>query len=352
MFRSCIILFCLVALGNFSSAQLCPGGGRNFSNAIMFDPAWIYGCNTGSSCNGGVNFDNRPSCEPTIPMDVCAPNPSCGIAAQDASDIWFKFYPSYPNVILACIQNTSMVIGIQAFSAGACGSLTEIGCAKAGGPSSGVQLPLNGLNTGQLYYFRIFGSSHTNPQRSGIYCFCGTQGLQATLLPLSLESLKAVTKGQLVELSILKPASNDEGVYEIEYSHDAIDFQTVYRITKQDLASSGARINYTHSPQTTAAGYYRLKRFVTNGQHYYSSIVKVAFQQRTIQVMYNNLKKEITIQVFQRTSITIADLSGRLLQSASLAPGTHRISTATYAGGIYLAHNSTDNKAYKFLVQE
>src|ERR1043165_9332316 len=118
MIRSAIILLCVLAVSNLSQAQLCPGGGVSFNNAIMFDPAWIYGCNTGSSCNGGVNFDNRFSCEPSITMDACAAQPSCALPAQNASDIWFKFYPSFANVTISCIQNTSMVIGIQAFSGG------------------------------------------------------------------------------------------------------------------------------------------------------------------------------------------------------------------------------------------
>lgn len=238
-----------------------------------------------------------------------------------------------------------MVIGIQAFSGSTCGTLTEIGCAKSAGPSSGVQLALNGLNPSQLYYFRIYGSSHTNPQRTGIYCFCGTQGVQAYILPLSLESLKAVVKGQQVELNMLKPAAGDDGIYEIEYSPDAVSYQSVYRVID-------GKTSFTHSPQNADIAYYRLKRSVVNGRHHYSAVVKVVFQQRTALLVFNNQKKELSIETIARTNITITDLSGRLLKSASLAPGKHRISTASLAAGIYLAHNSIDNQSYKFLVQK
>jgi hypothetical protein len=351
MIRTATILLLLFTGSIISRAQLCPGGGASFNTAIMYDPAWVYGCNTGSSCNGGINFDNRSSCEPTIAMDACAPNPSCGIIAQNASDIWFKFFPTFSNVIISCIQNTSMVIGIQAFQGSSCGALTEIGCAKAGGPSSGVQLPLNGLVPGQLYYFRIFGSSHTSPQRTGLYCFCGTQGLQANILPLSLESLKAITKAQKVELSFQKPFTDDEGVYEIEYSGDAVNFRSVYRMWAQDMNSQGNKIVYMHSPQHTSPAYYRLKRSEAYGQYHYSSIQKVVFQLQTLQVMHHGSKKEIAVQVSRETIITITDLSGRLLQSINLNSGLHHISTAMLSGGVYVLHNNHDKKAYKFLVR-
>src|SRR5690349_8269093 len=111
-------------------AQLCPGGGVDFNSAVTFDPAWIYGCNTGTSCNGGVSLSNRVACQPTAALDACAPAPSCGNIVTNASNVWFKFYAAGPTALISCFQNSSFVIGIQAFSGGpACGSLTELGCA-------------------------------------------------------------------------------------------------------------------------------------------------------------------------------------------------------------------------------
>src|SRR5882757_308461 len=182
-----------------SLAQLCPGGGTSFASAVTFDPSWIYGCNTGTSCNGGISFDNRVACQPTTAMDACAPNPSCGTPSHDASNVWFKFFPTGTSATISCFQNTSLVIGIQAFSGSSCGALAEMGCALSGGPSSGVQLSLTGLSPGTLYYFRIFGSAGPVSQRTGVYCFCGTTGLNGILLSNGIEGFSGQAAGNGIE---------------------------------------------------------------------------------------------------------------------------------------------------------
>lgn len=350
MIRAIVISFCLLAFTFSSHAQLCPGGGVNFNSAILFDPGWIYGCTTGSSCNGGVNFDNRFSCEPTTSLDVCAPQPSCGVAVNNASDIWFKFYASLPNVVLSCIQNTSLVIGIQAFDGTGCGALTPIGCALAGGPSSGVQLPLNGLQPGKLYYFRIFGSSHSIPQRTGLYCFCGTSGVQATILPASLESLKAIVRTNKVELSFDTPAADDKGIYEIEHSADGVSFRSVFRLA--NAAPGSGKVVFVHSPENNAANYYRIRRSTANNLFHYSSVIKVSLQERTVQIRYDKLNHEIRVEAFKPTMVFISDISGRRLKTVSLSPGLHHISTAAFSSGLYLVHNNEDDQVHKVVISK
>jgi hypothetical protein len=55
------ILLDLLSLNSLQAQALCPGGGVNFSSAVMFQPSWIQGCLTGTSCNGGTEMDNRSS---------------------------------------------------------------------------------------------------------------------------------------------------------------------------------------------------------------------------------------------------------------------------------------------------
>jgi hypothetical protein len=316
----------------------------------MFDPAWIYGCATGTSCNGGVNFDNRHSCEPTIPLDVCAPQPSCGVTVNNASDIWFKFYPTFSNVVLSCVQNTSLVIGIQAFDGSGCGALTEIGCALAGGPSSGVQLALNGLQTGKLYYFRIFGSSHSTPQRTGLYCFCGTTGLQATILPASLESLKATIRTKKVELTFDTPAADDEGVYEIEHSADGVSFRSVFRLT--NAVPGSGKIVFTHSPENSATHYYRIRRSTVNNLSHFSTVIKVSLQEKAVHIRHDQLNNKIWVEVFKPTMVFVSDISGRRLKTVPLNPGLHHISTTAFSSGLYLVHNNDDDQVHKFVISK
>lgn len=198
---SSILTVITLLLTTGTTAQLCPGGGLDFYSAVAFDPGWVYGCNTGTSCNGGVHFDNRLSCQPTTALDACAPAPTCSNSAYNSSNIWFTFYPSASSVTLSAFQNTSFVVGLQAFSgSNTCASLNEIGCALAGGPSSGVNLILNGLTVGEKYYFRVYGSASSASQRTGIYCFCGTSGVEAVILPKQITSFTGTTSGKNILL--------------------------------------------------------------------------------------------------------------------------------------------------------
>jgi hypothetical protein len=242
------------------SAQVCPGGGVNFSSAVMFDPAWIYGCNTGTSCNGGVAFDNRASCQPTTALDACAPAPSCGTAGNNGSNIWFKFLPLSSTATISCFQNTSLVLGIQAFKGVlTCGSLTEIGCAISGGPSSGVQLNLSGLIPGQLYYYRIFGSSGPPSQRTGLYCFCGTTGITDVLLPVFLMDFTVSSPGDKVNLEwkVTGDASNKQ--FEIERSSDGSNFISIASINGYASTAASQTYQYTDGSATPGLNFYRLK---------------------------------------------------------------------------------------------
>lgn len=336
-------------------AQVCPGGGVNFSSAVMFDPAWIYGCNTGTSCNGGVAFDNRASCQPTTAIDACAPAPSCGTAGNNGSNIWFKFLPLSSTATISCFQNTSLVLGIQAFKGGpTCGSLIEIGCALAGGPSSGVQLHLSGLIPGQLYYYRIFGSSGPPSQRTGLYCFCGTTGLVDALLPVFLMDFKATSLDDKVNLqwTISGDASNKQ--FEIERSIDGNNFASIAKIDGYPSTAPSQTYQYTDASAALGQNFYRLKLpSASNAGHAnYSSVTQVkTASQNTIRFENINGDK-ILVTVPQACSIIISNTAGQTVKAISLKVGVNTISTENYPAGIYFLRCAELNLIKRFYVSK
>ena len=340
------LFFIFVSLS--SIAQNCPGGGVDFSSAIAFDPSWVYGCNTGTSCNGGINFSNAISCQPTIALDACAPAPSCTNAAQNASNVWFKFYALGPSVTISCFQNSSFVIGIQAFSGGpACGSLMQIGCAVAGGPSSGVQLALTGLKPGQLYYFRIYGSSTPISQRTGIYCFCGTIGLDNVILPETLASFKGYTAGDNVELQWSTFPAAECQYFEVQRSTHDSSFTTIGRVDR----SASASYSYSDQPDPADTLFYRLKIYSNQNNYTYSSVVPIKRStDDRLRLFFDGSSKELQITVQHATPVAIINAAGVVMKTLELAPGKNYIPVTNFAAGIYILHDRSSNSNRRFFV--
>jgi hypothetical protein len=333
-----------------SMAQMCPGGGADFASAVSFDPAWIYGCNTGTSCNGGLTFDSKIACQPTTAMDACAPAPSCGNSSNNASNVWFKFFPTGPTAMISCFQNSSFVIGIQAFSGSTCGALTEIGCSLAGGPSSGVQLNLSGLQPGKLYYFRIFGSAGPVSQRTGIYCFCGTTGLSNIVLPIGFTGFGGKAVNGKINLMWMASSTDNNQSFEIERSQDGTLFTSIALIPETGNPDPRAYY-YTDASPAGGINYYRLKHMLESGSYDYSDIIAVKRGlAKEFTFYFNPASKELQITAPDDITLTQSDISGRLLQIIHALPGSHYIPAGQLSSGIYFLRAVKSNQVQKFCV--
>jgi len=339
--KTAVLIFgCSLLIALRAAAQLCPGGGVDFLSAVSFDPAWIYGCNTGTSCNGGVSLDNKIACQPTTALDACAPAPSCGIASNNASNIWFKFVPAAANATISCFQNSSFVIGIQAFTGGpACGSLTELGCALSSGPSSGVQLHLTGLQANTLYYFRVFGSAGPPSQRTGIYCFCGTTGLNGAILADAFTGFRGVATGNAIGLNWNASAESHADVFEVQRSADGIAFSAAGQVPVSE--NPGVQPYYfKDASPLNGTGYYRIKHTTAGNQYGYSGVITVkTTPANNFDFFVDSQSGELHISVVTPCTITLSDISGHVLQTLRLLPGTHQVPTGRLANGIYFLHS-------------
>jgi hypothetical protein len=317
MKKSYLFILCIL-ISHISRAQLCSGGGSTFSGAVFFNPTWISTCTGSTSCAGSpTTFDNRASCEAVTAMDGCATVPTCGTAANNGSDIWFKFYATATTVKISLSPGVSFVAAIQAFSGSACPGLTEKGCAISAGPSSGVSLTMTGLTIGTLYYFRIYGSANTPSQRTGTFCFCGSTGMSNTILPLKLVSLGGAIENKKV---IIRWATTNEinlGHFEIEKSRTGTNFSIAGNRTANN--SGAIRNDYIFEDDFIAESYYyRLKMIDTDGKFSYSDIIKISSKKSatfTATWSSNNIRifadADCTSDVFSITGVKIASVKIR-----------------------------------------
>lgn len=329
---------------------MCPGGAINFAaGAVTFDPAWTYGCNTGTSCNGGVNFNNGATCQPTTAMDACAPPPTCGTPSGSGSNIWFKFYAAATTVTISCFQNSSFVIAVQAFSGGpTCGSLTQLGCAAAPGPSSGVNLTLTGLTIGKLYYYRIFGSATPVSQRTGIYCFCGTVGVQNYVLAAGLNSFTGKADRESVTLNWDFSTEKIPAEFNVEFSSDQRMFNTVLTIRSIPGKSS---YTYTFNPNDNHDLFYRIRFINASGEIDYSPILKITITGGASQGKFTMLNsRQLRIRIDEPSSFILYNVAGTALQSYSLAAGDHIVSVKNLAAGVYFLKNINSTRVQKLAI--
>ncbi len=349
VFVPVILLF--ISAGNLFAQTLCPGGGSTLSASVTVAQSWFYNCETGTSCNGGVNFDNRPACEPDVAMDLCAPAPSCTINSQDQSDLWFNFYATGANAVINVLQNVSFVVGIQAFSGGpGCGTLTEIGCVKSGGPSSGatLTLSLSNLVTNQQYYFRVFGSAPPFSQRTGIVCFCGSSGLGSQVVPVVLTSFKAsVQKKNNVVMNWATASESNNRFFDVEQSTDGVNFSFVSRIAGKGTTSSVTKYSITDSYVTPGTKYYRLKQVDLDGKFTYSEIISI-FIESTKKLNLVQISGQLIVESGENMEVALMNSSGRLINYYSLKQGRNNISLSNLPAGMYLLRSKDEGDSWKF----
>jgi len=329
----------LLGVTTIHSQIICPGGGRTFSAAVTFNQSlWTSACLNGTSCTGGIQFDNRSSCEPTTAMEACGPDPSCSTPSENGSDLWFKFYATGSTATIEVIQAANpFVAAIQAFSGGSCGTLAEIGCAKAPGTTGGVTLNLSGLTVNQLYYYRVFGSSSAAGQRTGTFCFCGSSGLGSlAALPVLLTSFTALVEKNNVKLSWHTASEPNNKYFELQHSIDGNNFITIANLPSKGAAGISSDYSFIHTKAMKGINYYRLKQVDVDGGFKYSDIITIKMNYgNLISLFPNPAKEKLVIQSSVNANAFLVNESGQLLQTITLVIGSNEIALSKLKAGVY-----------------
>jgi hypothetical protein len=350
-----ILTFCLILSSFMARAQtLCPGGGTEFANAVLFQDMWINGCLTGTSCNGATNFNNMTACEPTAAIDPCAPSPTGVTLSECGSDLWFEFIPGDTTAFISVIKNVSFMASIQAFSSstGLCSGLTDIGIVHSSNPSGPIGLTLNGLTIGNSYYFRVFGAAKPASQRTGLYCFCGSTGLTTSTLPIDLIYFGLqISSETTIALKWKSENAVNFSHFELERRVEggATDvFETLSYIKLND--DNTKEYNYTDRFEKLPSGVeYRLKMVDFNGSFTYSKI-ETAFSSKLENLKILNLTQyQVLVSAQNRSTLNLYSIDGKLAETVDVVKGINTINI-NLDKGVYIA--KSDNQTFKRLVVE
>lgn len=342
-----LLLFFILLAGRNANSQLCPGGGTTFASAVAFNQSWIAGCLTGTSCNGGTEFDNRAVCEPTTAIDACGASPSCS-STTNGSDIWFYFYATTSTATISVIQNVSFIVSVQAFSGSTCVGLTEIGCVLSSGPSTGALLNLNGLISGQKYYFRISGSANVSAQRTGTYCFCGSTNLGSLPLPLVNGNINAQYNNGIVALSWESYNDNINQRYEVQRSTDGL----VYNVIGYSdmVAGSNSRVLHSFNDIKPSKGinYYRLRFENGDRTSSYSDVVKILCNPNSdLTVTGNASNGTLILESNINCEIQMVNIMGQPVLTQKIVEGHNQLATGKLSSGIYIIRNNINKQVIK-----
>ncbi|HEX2901756.1 MAG TPA: hypothetical protein VHS96_18740, partial [Bacteroidia bacterium] len=283
-------------------------------------------------------------------MDACAPAPSCG-GGTNGSDLWFSFYASNTTAIINVVQNTSYVAAIQAFAGGTdCALLTEIGCGIAGGPSSGAQLSLSGLTIGELYYYRVYGSSNNNSQRTGNYCFCGSAGMSGIpLAPAIYLNAAAEDESALLHWTVADGANVDH--YDIERGADAYSFATVSTV-EADQQAETQDYQFLDRFLPDGSNFYRLKAVDANGVATYSNIAEVQIEHTSTFLIAGNPTLDVLhVQAQEPFVGNILNMHGATLLQQPISIGENQMDVAMLPSGAYYLKNTHDGAVCRFFIQ-
>jgi hypothetical protein len=290
-----IILFSAVLTTN---AQIL-GGGTNFSNAVVFNNAWLTSCPSGAQ-----TLSNVATFEPTVPIDACAPTASIACVpagSTSASDVWFKFYATKSTAKIVVAPTSAFDIVLQAFSGSACPGLTDIGCINALGNNGTETLNLTGLGINQLYYFRIFGIGNNANTRTGQYTFCGTTDLgSTTLLPLIFTNFSVVEKDSKALLNWSTTAEIQNDYFDIEKSEDGNRFYSIGKVKKSNTTSQNATYSFIDQDALSSIAFYRLKQVDIDGKFTYSTLVnfkRKISDNKSISIYPNPIQDKINIRL-------------------------------------------------------
>lgn len=350
-----ILTLCLIVSSFMLKAQtLCPGGGTEFSNSVVFQSTWINGCTTGTSCNGATNFDNRPACEPIAAIDACAPSPT-GVSLSDCSyDLWYEFIAADTEAYISVIKNVSFMASIQGFSSttGLCSGLTDIGIVHSTNPSGPVGLSLTSLTIGTSYYFRVFGAAKPVSQRTGLFCFCGSTGLTPSTLPIDLIYFGShISSETTIALNWKSENALNFSHFELErrVEGEATDnFETLSYIQLNKDNSND--YNYTDRFEKLPSGVeYRLKMVDFNGSFAYSNIESVFSSKLDNLKILNLTQSQVYVSAQNRSTLHLYSIDGKLAETVEVRKGINVIDIHLDRG-VYIA--KSDDQTFKRLVVE
>ncbi len=293
--------------------------------------------------------------------DSCA-----GFLGNANDDVWFKFTANQNGdaIITETPSIGTSFDGVIIVYAGACGTLTKIGCADATVGGGVETVTVTGLNSGETYYFRIFGYGGANTEGN----FTAT--ISGTALPILLSNFRGERKGatNLINWSTISE-KNNKG-FELQRSATGDYFLPLTFVESQSSnGNSSSILNYQFTDTKPYSGntFYRLKQVDINGKSSFSNIILIKGDKvlnLNISDIYPNpvnkiLNMIIAAPIDENVNIIITDITGKILKkhNAQVIAGNNNIKldVNNLASGSYLlkviCNKNCNSSIVKFIKQ-
>lgn len=180
----------------------------------------------------------------------------------------------------------------------------------------------------------------------------------AGVLPITLSSFTAKLNNNTTQLNWATSQEINTSHFEVEYSNNAKDFNTVATVNASGNSSSNKNYSASHTISNEINHYYRLKMVDKDGKFAYSQIVKLKTAGKGLQVeVYPtivNHKANISISAIENSSasIEVYTLQGQKVKQQNIAvktgSQTHGLDVSGLASGNYIIKVSTNNYQQSF----
>ncbi len=162
---------------------------------------------------------------------------------------------------------------------------------------------------------------------------------EAVFLPVELQRFngKAADNGILLNWSTATELNND--YFEIEYSRDAILFESIARIEGAGTTQLPQSYSFLHTHPKGGWNYYRLRQVDFDGTTAFSDVVPVRWENgyEPLTVFPNPSDRKLEIRgLLGPARVIILDIQGRIVQQYSIEPN-HSIDISTLNEGFYVA---------------
>ncbi len=170
----------------------------------------------------------------------------------------------------------------------------------------------------------------------------------SSALALKLTSFSASSKNGLYEIKWKTVSEQDLQYFEIEFSSDGSNFQTIGKVA---ATNTGNPANYQFNYRTSGPGkiFYRLKMVDNTGKVEYSNILNLQDKENMVLIAPTLIQNNrIAIQLNTPfSSVQVIDMNGRILKNKSLSQvtGILYVDVAGFSKGVYIVRllgNGTD----------
>lgn len=218
--------------------------------------------------------------------------------------------------------------------------------------ASTISLPITGLTPGTTYFYRVRGAAQysVGEYQGGSSL---TQSVVVSTLPLTLLDFSASLNSQGRALLNWKTAEEiDLSHFEIMKSSDAVHFDSIGRVTANNISSNINNYSFTDAAISSSTVFYRLKMVDIDGRYRMSPVAELRSGTSTIRLLQNPVKQTLQLlhPVFRAGAAAfIYDMKGTLWSSKiiSVNAGSSNIDVSSLPAGNYLLKiNDENNRVY------